>query len=243
MSGMELKNIRKTNTMTREQERAVSRRFGRHVSREKALCTLLATTFVCLLPILLGRRLWEQIPPVVQTGLISAEGKDDSMPRAVLVYGVPGLFCLMNLICHAQLWLHQKAERLPPASIRLIGRWGIPVLSLPLCRFWMLRAAGETAVLQGFVPSLFALFLLLLGAHFFDCPRGARLAFRFRNILYSDKAWRAVHRAAGISWMLAGLLLPALEFSLSRIPSLSAVPILLLLLLPLPASFVFREKT
>jgi hypothetical protein len=45
---------------------------------------------------LLGLRLWELIPPVVQTGLVSAEGLDDSMPRAVLVFGVPGLFCLLQ---------------------------------------------------------------------------------------------------------------------------------------------------
>ncbi len=227
--------------MTRAQEREASRVFGRHVSGPKALCVLLASLLVCLLPMLLGLRLWDRLPPVIRSGLIGPDGADDSMPRSVLVFGVPGLFAVLDLICHGQLWLHQKAERIPPLSVRLFGRWGMPVLATALCPFWLLGAASEERTVLFYIPCALAITLLLLGSHFFDCPRGARFSFRLPRILYDDQAWRITHRTAGVSWMLAGLLLLALQYAMSRIPPFSALPLLLLLLVPLLVPVFIRR--
>ncbi len=227
--------------LTRPQEREASRFFGRHVSGAKALCVGLASVMCCLLPMLLGLRLWERIPELVQTGLIGPEGKDDSMPRAVLVFGVPGLFALLDVICQGQLWLHQKRETIPPPPIRLIGRWGMAIAATLLCPFWLPRAAGEPVTAQAYLPCLLALLLLLSGAQFFDCPRGARFGFRFARIAYDEEAWRKTHRAASLGWMLAGLLLLALHYGLGQIPPITALPLLLLLLIPLPASLLYAR--
>ena len=239
---METKRKKSAYAMTREQERAASRVFGRHVSPAKALSSLIAALLCCAAPMLLGLRLWELIPPVVQTGLVSAEGLDDSMPRAVLVFGVPGLFCLLCLVCHAQLWLHQRAEKLPPMPVRLLGRWGLPVLSVLLCPLWIRSAAGQGTDLRRLAPCALALLLLLIGAHFFDCPREAKLAFHLRCIEYKAAAWQKTHRVAGIAWMAAGLLLLAVCFAFGRPGGLSAAATLLLLLLPLPAAHLFASR-
>ena len=242
MRGMKRRENKTTYGMTREQEREASRLFGRHVSDAKALALCLASLLACAAPMLLGLRLWAAIPPVVTTGLVSAEGVDDSMPRAVLVFGIPGLFCVLDLICHAQLWLHQRAEKLPPLPIRFVGRGTMAALSVLLCAFWMRRAAGETVRVGYFVPCLLALLLLLLGAHFFDCPRSEKFALHLACIEYKEKAWRKTHRFAGVCWMLAGLLLLGLYFGTGRVPILSVIPLLLLLLAPLAAAGLYAGK-
>ena len=226
--------------MTRKQEREASRLLGRHVSPEKALAAILATSLCCLLPILLGLRLWEQIPPIVETGLVDLSGQDDSMPRPVLVFAVPGLGFVLNAIVHGQLWLHQKAEKIPPTPSRLLGRWTIPPLSLLLSSFWILGAASQPRDAAFFLPCLLGLALLLLGGHFFDCDRDARIAFRLERLRLSERRWRTVHRIAGVSWMLAGLLLPGLLFSLGALPLWSAAPMLLLLASPLAAACLVK---
>ena len=228
--------------MTREQERAASRHFGQHVSAEKAAVALAFSLLCCASPMLLGLRLWAAIPPFVQSGLISTDGVDDSLPRAVLVFGVPGLFCLLDFVCHAQLWLHQRAERIPPMPVRLFGRWVLAALSVLLCSFWLLRAAGEPVGLPFYLPCLLALLLLLTGAHFFDCPRGDRIAFPLKRIRYRDEAWQKTHRAASIAWMAAGLLLLAVYFLSGRLPWWTAPVTLLLLAAPLPASLFFTRE-
>ncbi len=238
---MEEKKKKTRYGLSREQEQEASRLFGRHVSTPKSLCVSLASLLCCLLPMLLGLRLWERIPALVQTGLIGPDGADDSMPRAVLVFGVPGLFAVLDLISNGQLWFHQKLEKLPPTPVRVTGRWGIAVLGTLLCPFWLLRAAGVPVTALFYLPCLLALLLMLLGSRFFDCPRGTKLAFRFRRIAYNEEAWRKTHRAAGVGWMLAGLLLLAMQYGLERIPPLSALPLLLLLLTPLAASLLFAK--
>lgn len=238
---MSMKQQKTAYGLTREQEREASRIFGRHVSIPKALVELLAATLCCLSPMLLGLRLWAAIPPIVPTGLLSAEGLDDSMPRAVLVFGVPGLFAVLNLICHGQLWLHQKAQKLPPLAVRLLGRWTLPVLAVLLCPLWLLHAAGETVTGAFYLPCALALLLLCLGARFFDCARESHFAFHLKSIAYKEDAWRKTHRAASLAWMAAGLLLLVVYFALGRLPAWSAA-VTLLLLVPFPAAGVFAGK-
>ena len=223
--------------MTRRQEREASRSLGRQVSPEKALVSAVVTTLCCALPMLLGLRLWQRIPAIVETGLVGPSGQDDSMPRAVLVFGVPGLGCVLNGIVHGQLWLHQKAQKIPPTPVRLLGRWSLAPITLLLSSHWILSAAGQETDAFFLWICILGLGLLLLGGHFFDCPRDARLALRIGRLPYSESRWRSVHRLAGLNWMLAGLLLPGLLFSLGLLPIWSAAIILLLLLSPAAAAF------
>ncbi len=185
---------------------------------------------------LLGSRLWGQLPSIVETGITKMDGSDDSIPRAVLVFGVPGLMCVLNLICHVQLWLHQKTGRIPPPQIRITGRWTIPVISVLLCPFLIARGAGIVTDWSFYLPCILALALLLLGSHFFDCKRESALAFHLKKIEHWETSWRKTHRLAGVCWMLAGLQLLAFFFGLGRLPWYSAVIALLLLLSEFPAA-------
>ena len=232
---------KKPNKLTREQEREASRYFGKHVTPAKAAVSLCFALLTAASPMLLGLHLWGQIPEIVETGLTGINGEDDSIPRAVLVFGLPGLMCVLTLICHGQLWLHQKTGRLPPAPIRITGRWSIPVISVLLCSFWLRRAAGQPTELPYFLPCLLALVLILLGAHFFDCPRDSQVAFRFRSIEHWETPWQKTHRLAGICWMLAGLQLLVFYFLLGTLPWYSFVLAVLLLLSEFPAAKSFSK--
>jgi uncharacterized membrane protein len=150
--------------------------------------------------------------------------------------------CVLTLISHGQLWLHQKTERLPPTPIRITGRWSIPVISVLLCSFWLRRAAGEATEFSSFLPCLLALLLILLGAHFFDCPRDSQFAFRFPSILHWETPWRKTHRLAGVCWMLAGLQLLVFTFVLGTLPWYSFVLALFLLLSEFPAAAYYAKQ-
>lgn len=193
--------------LTRKQEKEAGKFFGKYVTGEKALVLGIVTTLVCLMPILTGLRLWEEIPELVETGLIGTNGKDDSMPRWLLVYGIPGLMAVLNLICHGQLYLHQKAQRLAPQASRIVGRWGFPVLSAIFASGCSLSAAGDKLRPSYMIPCLLALTLLLLGSHFFDCKKESKVAFHFRFVELIPSVWQKVHRMAGVGWMLSGLVI------------------------------------
>lgn len=226
------RRLNQSNRLTREQQREAGRLFGRQVSKEKAAVLFAVTLLACAMPMLVGRRLWDRIPEIVETGLIGAEGKDDSMPRAVLVYGIPGLMCVLNTICHGQLWLNQKAERLPPASSRLVGRWGFTVLSVFFASGCSLHAAGEKLTPFFIAVCALALILMICGAHIFDCKKDASFTFRFPGLEMDEALRRKVNRIIGVCWMAAGLLLLFLVMDSGTVPAVSAAVMAPLLVLP-----------
>lgn len=193
----------------REAEIAGAKMFGKQVSKEKARALLIVTLIACALPTVLGVRLWDQIPEIVPSGLIGTDGKDDSIPRWVAVFGLPGFMCVMDLIGHGQLMLNQKRMTIPKPAVRLMGRWGFAVISVLFCSGMILEAAGGGLTLPFVTPCLLGLLLMILGGHMWDCPRTARIALRFAAAQRSDTAWNAIHRFASRIWMAAGLLVIA----------------------------------
>ncbi len=236
---MASKNNRKTAYgLTADRERGAARIFGRHVSDEKALLLVLAASFACLSPVLLGLRLWNAIPALVETGLIGPDGGDDSVPRVVLVYAVPGLVFVLNLICHVQLWVHQRAQRIPPRLVWLLGRFGIPLLFIPLTALWMLHAAGEPLQAVFFLTVFASLLMMVFGGCFYDCPTDAVIAIRLFRLQQKPSDWARVHRLAGICWLAAGLLQLILLFAFDSAPAGLRIVPLILLLLPVAAAAV-----
>lgn len=217
----------------RQMEMESARIFGKHVSKEKAVVLYAVTLAACAMPMLMGLRLWSRIPEVVPTGLIGFNGEDDSFPRWMVAFGLPAFMCLMNTIAHGQLWFNQKRMTLPSTPVRLLGRWGFPVLSVVFCSGMILEAVDTPLSLPFVTPCVMGLALLMLGAHMWDCPRDARVALRFSFTEQSPDAWKTVHRFAGWLWMAAGLVVLAGVMVTSGSTPLTAAVILLSLAAPL----------
>ncbi len=197
----------KNTPMTREMQIAGARMFGKHISRQKRTILLLATLLACAMPMIMGARFWKDIPALVPSGLIGLDGKDDSLPRWVVAFGLPGLMCLLNAIAHGQLWFHQNRLTLPPTHIRLTGRWGFPVISVIFCSGMIRQSLGLTPLpIVLLAPCIIGLLLLILGGQMWECPQDAKVALRFAFTERSAQTWDAVHRTAGGTWMTAGLL-------------------------------------
>ena len=180
--------------------------------RRQGICAaaLLAVTLAaCALPMVLGIRLWSQIPLTVPSGLIGTDGRDDSLPRWVVAFGLPGLMCILDLLAHWTLRMNQKRQTIPPAYSRLVGRWGFPIISVLFCSGMILQAVGQDLTLPFVTPCVLGLALMMLGGHMWDCPRDARIALRFSSTVNNPTAWKAVHRLAGWLWMAAGLVVIA----------------------------------
>lgn len=190
----------------RQAEMEGARRFGKHVSRTKGRLLLAVTLVCCALPVLLGLRLWQEIPEIVETGLIGMDGKDDSLPRWAVVFALPGLMCVLDLLAHYQLLVNQRRMTMPKAHVRLVGRWGFPIISVLFCGGMMLQSAGRTWDLPFVAPCVLGLLLLLLGSHMYDCPRDSRISLGFALAGRPGADWDAVHRFTGGAWLGMGLL-------------------------------------
>ena len=190
----------------RQAEIEGARLFGKHVSKTKGRLLLAVTLVACALPVIVGVRLWEEIPEIVPTGLIGADGKDDSLPRAAVVFGLPGLMCLLDLLAHIQLLANQRRMTVPKPHVRLVGRWGFPIISVLFCGGMTLQSAGRAWDLSFVAPCALGLLLLLLGSHMWDCPRDSRISRQFALAGRPGADWDGIHHLTGGVWLAAGLL-------------------------------------
>lgn len=217
----------------REFEIAGAKMFGKQVSREKAWALLAVTLIACALPMILGLRLWDQIPELVPSGLIGSNGQDDALPRWMVALGLPAFMCLMDLIAHGQLMANQKRMTIPKPAVRLVGRWGFPLISVLFCSGMILQATGSTLSLPFITPCALGLFLVILGGHMWDCPRSARVALHLASIEHNETAWKAAHLFASCIWMAAGLLVIAGVMVTATSTVYTAVLVVAALLAPL----------
>ena len=224
----------------RELEKQSAAVLGRHVSEEKGTLLLVFTALACLAPVALGLRLWNDIPLIVETGLIGLNGEDDSMPRWAFVFLLPGLFCALDIINHVQLRRFQQREKVPPRYTRLMGRWGFPIVGLALCA-WAIPSGAGQGVLAGTLLPLWGVGLLLMfaGGHFIDCPRDARFTLGGLPGTDDPAAWRDVHRFAGLCCLTAGALL---LYDAAIAPSFPVSAALVLLAAALPVPYAARRR-
>jgi len=200
---------RKNSATSRAAEAKAAEVLGRQIPVEKQRLLLLVTLLACAMPMVMGLRMWDAIPEMVPTGMIGADGTDESLSRTMVVLGLPGLLCLLDLVAHLTLKWNQKRRTPPPAPSRVIGRWGFPVISVVLCSGVILEALGQELTLSFLTPCVLGLALLWLGAHVWDCRQDAKLALHLSYTHSSTAVWKATHRFAGWLWMLVGLALIA----------------------------------
>jgi hypothetical protein len=196
---------KKNAAMSGDEAKLAAKLLGRQISEEKQRVLLCVTLLACALPMVLGARLWNDIPAIVHTGLIGTDGTDDSIPRVMVAYGLPGLMCLLDLIAHFMLRFNQKRQTIPPRASRLIGRWGFPIISVVLCSGMILESTGTNLSLPFVTPCVLGLVLMLLGSHVWDCKEDAKIALRTADTKDNPILFKAVNRFAGWVWMLVGL--------------------------------------
>ena len=208
---------------------------GKHVSREKAMALLAVTLLACAMPMVMGVMRWNEIPQMVTTGLVGVDGKDDSLPRWAVVFGIPGLMCVLDLIVHGQLMLHQAKMKVPPKQIRAVGRWGIPFVETFLSTAIMQYAAGEIVLPAAFTAScILSLAMMLLGSHLWDCPTDAAVSLKhaFAGAVQEGDFWKSLHRFAAVLWLAAGLAALLDTMLHNRMSVIGAVALLAALILP-----------
>ena len=208
---------------------------GKHVSREKATALFAATLLACAMPMILGVRDWARIPQMVTTGLVGISGEDDSLPRWAVVFLIPGLMCLLNVIVHGQLMLHQSKMKIPPKQIRVVGRWGIPIVGTFFSAGMIQYAAGEAVLPLPFTAScILSLAMMLLGGHLWDCPADAVISLKhaFTGTVQEGDLWKSVHRLAAVLWLAAGLAALLDTMLHSRLSAMGGIILLAALILP-----------
>ena len=92
---------------------------------------LIITCIVCLLPILLGVALWNELPDMIAIHFDMYNNPDNFAPKAFAVFGLPALMAVLQIICCAinDINAYRFGER---KKFTTATKWIIPVMSVIL---------------------------------------------------------------------------------------------------------------
>lgn len=192
--------------------------------------TLILTSIICLLPIIPGLLLWDQLPDQLAIHWNAAGEPDNFGPKTLVVFGLPLLLCALNLIVR----LRQSADQTP----RMLGTWLIPVISLILVPVTLLSGLGVGVPVTVIVSLLIGALLIIIGHSLPQSEPNSSFGIRLPWTLASAEIWNRTHHLAEYLWILGGILLILSPF-LPKPCVIPAVAVVLILIIVIPAAYSF----
>ena len=201
--------------------------------------SMVISSILCLLPILFGLIVYEDIPDQIAIHW-NAEGiADNYASKTFAVFAMPCFFLLINLIVHFMLNNDPKKKN-SPVFLMALGKWICPVLSVVLMPITLFIAMGVPIPVDIIVMILLGLIILISGNYLPKCKQNYTVGIKLPWTLNNETNWNRTHHIAGYVWMIGGIiLLVNAFFSLWYV---EIAVILLLILIPTIYSFLLYKK-
>ena len=201
---------------------------------------IIITAIICLLPMIAGLILWNQLPEQIPTHWGINGEPDGWSSKAVAVFGFPLLIAGLQLICCFAGKLDKAFENQPKQLSQLM-LWICPVLSLVLNSLTYAIALGYDLLNVSMLMSLlFGALFVVIGNYMPKCRQNQNLGIRIPWTLADEGNWNATHRLGGWVWMISGVVLLATAFLGTFI--IFVVATLFAILVPIVYSYIYYRK-
>ena len=200
---------------------------------------LILSLLVILLPMGVGLFLWNQLPDQVPIHFGLNGQADNYAGKAFVVFGLPLLMAALQVLLLVVTMADPKGKNIAAKPFGLL-LWICPLVSL-FCGTMTYAKALALPVDINLVGGLFlGLMFLVVGNYLPKCKQTYTVGIRLPWTLADEDNWAYTHRLAGKVWTIGGLVILAL--TLLRLPVLQFVVILVLVLIPTAASFLYARR-
>lgn len=167
---------------------------------------LALTSFVILLPALVGLLLWNRLPLLQSTQDALTGHTDGFGARTIAVFIIPLLTLAVHWLCVLLTASDPKNAGRNDKMFRVM-LWVCPLVSL-FDSALLLAIPAENAFSVGRLGLLLlGLLFAVIGNYFPKCTQNATLGLKLPWTLASTENWNATHRFAGKLWVCCGLVI------------------------------------
>ncbi len=202
--------------------------------------TTILSTVLCLLPILLAVAVYDKLPQQIAIHFSATGNPDNYAPKAFAAFGIPLLLAAVNLYSNFRVNTDPKVEK-ASASLRLLSRWLLPLLSVVIVPVTLFLAMGKQIPIVMITSALTGCVVVICGNFLPKCRRNYTIGIKLPWTLDNEDNWNRTHRFAGFVWVFGGFLIIINAFiHISYL--LIAVVIGLLLLPPIYSYSLYRKQ-
>lgn len=203
--------------------------------------TMVISSLFCLIPMIVGLILYNQLPDQLPTHWGANGEIDDYSSKNFTVYMLPLIFIGLNLFTH--FILNNDPKRGNASDIaRLIGKWTIPAVSVFATILTYGTALGYSLNVSLLTPIFVSIIFIVIGNYLPKCKRNYTVGIRLPWTLDSEANWNKTHRLAGFVWVAGGLFNVLLALIKVNLLYSTAAVITVLVVVPMVYSYQLYRK-
>ena len=202
---------------------------------------LILTSFVIVLPALIGAFFWKALPEQIPTHFGIDGQADGYSSKLFTLVAFPILFVLFQIIALASLE-RESVKVTVPAKMRKLYAWIVPALSFIVQGSIYANALGIVKNSPTLVTAFLGMLFIVIGNYLPKTKRNHTIGIRIPWTLSDDKNWHKTHRMAGKLWVLGGLLILLESFVQVAMPHVMGVVIAIMIIAPMIYSFLLSRK-
>lgn len=173
--------------------------------------TLIITSFVTLIPIVIGLLLWNKLPEQVPFHWDINGNVDNWASRTVSVFVMPAILLAFHWLCVLMSTIDPKSKNYHPSTIKLV-LWICPMISLLVSVLVYCYALGYGLRVEVIMPLFMGALFVVIGNLLPKMRQSYTMGIKLPWTLNNEENWNKTHRFAGKLWVAGGVVTMATAF-------------------------------
>ena len=169
---------------------------------------LILTSFVILIPIIIGMILWNQLPDTIATHWGINNEPDGYSSKAFAVFALPLLLFAVHWICVFATKLDPKIKNINHKMFSIV-LWICPAISIVMNTMVYLIALGKEIRFVSGVIIFMGLLFIIIGNYLPKCRQSYTMGIKLPWTLNDEENWNKTHRMTGALWVIGGIVICA----------------------------------
>lgn len=200
---------------------------------------LIVTSFIILIPMLIGFGLWDQLPDQIPTHWNMQGEIDGYSSKLFAIVVLPFILVGVQWFCTIATLADPKNKNITDKLWKLV-LWICPVISLLLGYVTYGTVLGMRMDVNMIMPIFMGLLFMIIGNYLPKCQQSYTVGIKIPWTLNSEENWNKTHRFAGPCWMIAGFLSAVLGMLGLMVPML--ICLIVMVSIPVVYSYMYYVK-
>ena len=200
---------------------------------------LIVTSFIILIPMLIGFGLWDQLPDQIPTHWNMQGEIDGYSSKLFAIVVLPLILVGVQWLCTLGTLADPKNKNIADKLWKLVLRI-CPVISLLLGYVTYGTVLGMQMDINMIMPIFWGLLFMIIGNYLPKCQQSYTVGIKVPWTLNSEENWNKTHRFAGPFWMIAGFLSAVLGMLGLMVPML--ICLIVMVFVPVIYSYMYYVK-
>ena len=200
---------------------------------------LIVTSFIILIPMLIGFGLWDQLPDQIPTHWNMQGEIDGYSSKLFAIVVLPLILVGVQWLCTLGTLADPKNKNIADKLWKLV-LWICPVISLLLGYITYGNVLGMQMDINMITPIFMGLLFMIIGNYLPKCQQSYTVGIKIPWTLNSEENWNKTHRFAGPCWMIAGFLSAVLGMLGFMVPML--ICLIVMVFVPVVYSYMYYVK-